>query len=85
MCKLRLRKVVELLTPHQSQGAMLVPRPLEPRGRPTALTTPPAYAENLAMLRTHILVRPSRLDIHVSATPFSATLAAAPRGNWCCL
>jgi hypothetical protein len=43
------------------------------------LKTPPAYAENLAMLRTHIPVRPSRLDIHVSATPFSATLAAAPK------
>jgi hypothetical protein len=44
-----------------------------------SLKTPPAYAENLAMLRTHIPVRPSRLDIHVSATPFSATLAAAPK------
>ncbi|QSX32363.1 hypothetical protein JYB87_11350 [Shewanella avicenniae] len=27
-------KVVELLVPHQSQGVMLVPYPLEPRGRP---------------------------------------------------
>ncbi|KFZ37447.1 hypothetical protein HR45_10545 [Shewanella mangrovi] len=29
-------KVVELLAPHQSQRAMLVPRPLETRRRPTA-------------------------------------------------
>ncbi len=28
-------KVVELLAPHQSQRAMLVPRPLETRRRPT--------------------------------------------------
>ncbi len=27
-------KVVELLVPHQSQGVMLVPYPLDPRGRP---------------------------------------------------
>ncbi len=80
-------KVVELLVPHQSQRAMLVPRPLETRRRPTAQNA-------TALLVCHLRKSPPTRNPFLGAAlrhpclnclmPAQRTYAA-PKGNWCSL